>query len=73
MISIEKQAHTVANISLFIQVKNLKVQKKFIWLRENNIFYKNIEINYTFIDKIDDIFIPTNIIYQILEYCLNLD
>lgn len=73
MVQARKQPHTKANIYPFRYIKKIKILKTPIWLRKNNLLYKNININHTLIDDQDNKFILINIRSCILQCDANFD
>lgn len=61
-----KQPHTIANICLFGRVRKIKILNVLLWLKENNILYKDIIINYPELDTWEDEFIFSQMSSKIL-------
>lgn len=62
----EKQSYTIININLFTQVRKLQILNTLTWLRENNLFYKDIILNHALLDMWDKKFVPIGISSWIL-------
>ena len=75
--------YTVNDIRLFAKVRRDKVLTALLWLKHNNILYRDVAIDFNFLQQWEDKFVPTGIVEHIVEcgpnhfekqgYCTDLE
>ena len=67
IIWISKRSYTESNIRSFTRVKKNNVLKAFIWLKNHNCLYKNININQNIINEWNNEFVSFKLIDRIVQ------
>ena len=62
-----KRSYTKSDIRSFTRVRKNNVLKAFIWLKDHNCLYKNININQNMIDEWDNEFVSSELVDRIVQ------